>query len=756
MTSGPNELKAALQRLIDGNAVEADRDAVRTALNTGVLVTGERAVAIGGNASDVMITTGDQNIVFSFKGADAATALTALNSIAPTRLHEAPRPPADFTGREDELKELLSAIEAGGVTISGLQGMGGIGKTALALKLVELLKPRYPDAQFFLDLKGASTQPLTVAEALAHVVRAYHPTAKLPESESELRGLYLSVLDGQRALLLMDNAADAEQVEPLIPPAGCLLLVTSRQHFTVPGLAAKNLDTLSAADARDLLLTIAPRIKTQADEIAALCGHLPLALRLAATAIVKYRNLTAADYVRRLRDRQQRLQLIDASLSLSYELLSEALRERWRWLAVFPDTFLDIAAAAVWEVEVDQAQDILGELMATSLVEWNETSGRHRLHDLARLFADSKLSAEERAVGQKRFATHYKNMLAAAKELYKEGGESLLRGLALFDLEWGNIQAGHAWVTAQADAADPDVTWLGMAYPDAGAHVLHLRQHSREWISWLEIALAAARRLQDRENEGTALGNLGNAYAALGETRRAIQFHEQALSILREIGDRRGEGNALGNLGLAYTELGETRRAIQFFEQRLTIAREIGDRRGEGAALGNLGNAYADLGETRRSIQLYEQDLAIAREIGDRRGEGAVLGNLGIAYADLGETRRAIEFYEQDLAIAREIGDRRGEGAVLGNLGLAYATLGETRRAIQFYKQQLAIVRQIGDRRGEGNALWYMSLALDQLGERAQAIQHAEQALTIRERIEDPRAAKVRAQLAVWREQTNK
>ena len=161
MPLGPNELEVALQRLIDGNASEADRALVRAALDVGVIVTGERAVAIGGDASDVIITTGDQNIVFSFKGADAATVLTALSSIAPTRLHEAPRPPADFTGREDELKELLAAIEAGGVTISGLQGMGGIGKTVLALKLVELLKPRYPDAQFFLDLKGASTQPLS-------------------------------------------------------------------------------------------------------------------------------------------------------------------------------------------------------------------------------------------------------------------------------------------------------------------------------------------------------------------------------------------------------------------------------------------------------------------------------------------------------------------------------------------------------------------------------------------------------------------
>src|SRR5215213_8624725 len=675
MTSGPNELKAALQRLIDGNAGDADRDAVRTALNTGVLVTGERAVAIGGNASDVIITTGNQNVVFSFKGADAATVLTALSSIAPTRLHEVPRPPADFTGREDELRELLASIEVGGVAISGLQGMGGIGKTALAFKLVELLKPRYPDAQFFLDLKGASTQPLTVAEALTHVVRAYHPATKLPDSESELRGLYLSVLDCQRALLLMDNAANAEQVEPLIPPAGCLLLVTSRQHFTVPGLAAKNLDALSAADARELLLTIAPRIETQADEIATLCGHLPLSLRLAAAAMVKYRNLSPADYVGRLRDRQQRLQLIDASLSLSSEFLSEALRERWRCLAVFPDTFAGDAAAAVWEVEVHQAQDILGELMATSLVEWNETSGRYRQHDLARLFADAKLSAEERVIGQKRFATHYRDVLAAAKELYLRGGEALLRSLALFDLEWGNIQEGHAWV-AQADAADADVAQLAMTYPLAGVYVLDLRQHSREQIRWLEIALAAARRWHHRE----------------------------------------GQSVTLGNLGLAYADLGETRHAIHCYEQQLAIVREIGDRRDEGAVLGNLGLAYARLGKTRRAIQLYEQTLAIVRKIGDRRGEGVVVGNLGNAYAALGETRRAIQYHEQALLIDREIGDRRGEGTDLGNLGIALAVLGETRRAIHFYKQALLIDRETSDRGGEGNDLWNMSLALDQLG----------------------------------------
>jgi len=755
MTSGPNELKASLQRLIDGNANGADRDAVRTALNTGVLITGERAVAIGGNASDVIITTGDQNIVFSLKDADAAAVLTALSSIALTRLHEVPRPPADFTGREDELKELLASIDIGGVTISGLQGMGGIGKTALALKLIELLKPRYPDAQFFLDLKGASTQPLTVAEALAHVVRAYHPVAKLPESEIELRGLYLSVLEGKRALLLMDNAASAEQVGPLIPPAGCLLLVTSRQHFTLPGLVAKTLDTLTTAEACALLMTIAPRIGAWASEIAALCGHLPLALRLAGGALVKYMNLKPEDYARRLQDQQQRLQLIEASLSLSYELLSEELRQRWRWLAVFPNSFAEEAAAAVWGSAVDHAQQTLGELIVGSMVEWNETVSRYRLHDLARLFADTKLSDEERDIGFKRYATHYKEVLRAAHVLYLEGGVALARSLALFDLEWGNIQAGHSWVAVQDVEVDEDVARLGMDYPIMGMNILLLRQHPRDRIRWLEIAFACAQRLKDRANEGYALGNLGNAYADLGETRRAIQFHEQALRIVREFRNRRAEGTILGNLGLAYADLGETQRAIEFYEQQLTIAREIRDRRSEGNALNNLAIAYAALGEIKRAIEFYEQQLTIAREIGDHRSEGAALGNLGIAYKNLGETKRAIEFYEQQLTIAREIGDRKVEGYALGNLGTAYVVEGKPDRAIQFYQQRLTIAREIGDRRGEGNALWNMSRPLNQLGERAQAIQHAEQALTIYEQIEDPNAAQVRAQLVAWREQTN-
>ena len=220
-----------------------------------------------------------------------------------TSLHQLPSPPADFTGREAELAELMSKIEQGGVTISGLRGMGVIGKTALALKIAHKLKGQYPDAQFYLDLRGAAEQQaLSVAEIMTHVIRAYYPDSKLPDNQDQLSAIYRSVFEGKRALLLMDNARDDKQVKPLIPPTPCVLLVTSRQHFNLPGLYAKDLDTLPSDDARSLLLRICSRIGQYADEIAKLCGYLPLALRLAGDAMVKKVTITQSDWLKHKSD----------------------------------------------------------------------------------------------------------------------------------------------------------------------------------------------------------------------------------------------------------------------------------------------------------------------------------------------------------------------------------------------------------------------------------------------------------------------
>jgi tetratricopeptide (TPR) repeat protein len=537
-------------------------------------------------------------------------------------LHQIPPPPRDFTGREAELTELLANFEKG-IAISGLHGQGGIGKTALAFKLAEQLLPHYPDAQFYLDLKGVSDKPLTPAEALSHVIRAYHPTSKLPDDEAQLRTLYQSVLHNQRALLLMDNAKDAAQVESLLPPATCCLLVTSRQHFHLPGIYTKNLDALPPDDARELLLKIAPRMTStptllsrimkttdrggDADQIAKLCAYLPLALRVTASALAERIDLSPADYTRRLSDTQQRLKLtgVEASLQLSYDLLTVELQKLWRALAVFPETFDRAAAMAVWVMQANPTQDALSELVRFSLLDFSSSlpplpsgklplgfgvrGGRYRLHDLARLYASAHLSDLERYEARRRYAMHYGTVINNAQQLYLQGNDSVKHGLDLFDLEWKNIQVGQKWAEMHADQEDSSAQ-LCIDYADARAFLLSLRQHPRERIHWLEAALSAARRLKNRAAEGTTLGNLGNAYADWDEIYKAIEYYEQQLAIAREIGDQRGKVAAFGNLGLAYAALGETHKAIEFYKQRLVIAREIGDRRGAGNALMNIGN----------------------------------------------------------------------------------------------------------------------------------------------------------------------
>ena len=686
-------------------------------------------------------------------------------------LHQLPPPPTAFTGREADIAFLEKHLATGeGAAIygkhAGLRGTGGVGKTALALVLAHRLKARCPDAQLFLNLRGAGAdqsghyhganlKAVTPVEAMQIIIHCFRPDARLPETRDELAPIYHSILSGAgRVLLVLDNAADAAQIQPLLPPANCLLLVTSRAKINLTGLATRDIDCLPPGKSQELLLNLAPRITGQEAAAAELCGHLPLALEVFAGA-VNDRSLTpVSELIDRLRQRKETLSSVDAAFQVSFELLPEPLRRCWTQLGVFPAGFDLAAAAAVWEMGSEPAREALQALLNASLVDMNESKHRFCLHDLVRQFCAGKLSKSEDEAARFRHARHFRNIGAAADDLLIQGRAKVVEGLQLFDREIKNIEAAFEWLHTRKDKASAA---LLISLVGAIVHTgQDLRFHPRQRIRWLESQRAAARTAHDRQAEGVALGNLGTAYADLGEPRKAIEYHEQALAIDRAIGDRQGEGQDLGNLGLAYADLGEPRKAIEFYEQALVIDREIGDRRGDGNALGNLGNAYADLGEPRKAIEFYEQHLALAREIGDRRGEGNVLGNLGNAYFILGEPRKAIEYHEQALVIDREIGDRRGEGQDLGNLGAAYAALGEPRKAIEFYEKQMVIVRDIGDRRGEGTALFNSALALFGFGEKAEAIRRAEAALAIFEAIEDPNAAQVRAQLAAWRGEGSK
>jgi tetratricopeptide (TPR) repeat protein len=495
--------------------------------------------------------------------------LIPVQSAQHSVLHQLPAKPAHFIGRDEDLAELekqLTSAHKSGATISGkhagLQGMGGVGKTALASVLAHNLKDHYPDAQLYLNLRGADPDhrpPVKPVEAMQIIIHAFQPEAKLPEELDKLAAIYHGVLnDAGRVMLFLDNAADADQIRPLLPPANCLLLVTSRTHFSLPGMAARNIDCLPPEESQALLLTLAPRIKSHEKETAELCGHLPLALEVFA-GVVNDKNLyPVPDLLERLRKQPGKLTKADAAFQVSYEMLENDLRRRWSLLAVFPVSFDLPAAAAVWKEKENSALEAMQTLANASLVEWNQANGRFRLHDLVRQFSDGKLTDSERTAAKLHYAEHYRDVINASDELYKKGGENVLCSLELFDRERTHIEAAFEWLQSRKDQKSAT---LFATTVDLMGNAGSLRFYPRQRMNWLESQLLASRLIKDRKAECKAIGYLGVAYADLGDARKAIEFFNQSLAISREIAYRRGESGSLGNLGLAHAHLGEQDRS---------------------------------------------------------------------------------------------------------------------------------------------------------------------------------------------------
>ena len=601
--------------------------------------------------------------------------------------------------------------------------MGGVGKTALALALVERLAPRWPDGQFYVDLRGAGAEPpLTAAEAMRYVVVACEPGLRVAEERDQLAGMYRSMLHGRRALLLLDDALDAAQVEPLLPPRGALLIVTSRQRFTLPGLASTTLDVLPDADARRLVRSVAPRLGDRAASLVRVCSGLPLALRVAASTVAERVDLGVDEYLDRLAGTKARRELVQASIGLSYDLLAARSRRQWRLLAVFPATFTAAAAAAVWRVTRTEAADRLGELLRRNLVQWRPTGGRYELHDLVRLVADAHLTGRERSGAYRRHATHFQAVLSRAEQRYGSGGSGVGESLQTFDAEWGNIRAGRAWAAARGEQDEAAAT-LVEAYAAAAHRVVALRLPPQEMIDWFRPGVEAARRRGDQAREVECLGKLGRAHQAGGDYRQAKDLHRQRLDVCRSTGDAGGMADALRCLGDSHRSLGDLQRAIALYEQGLELQMKCDDRRAAVQTLIGLGNAHHELGELDTQVDRHRRALALAREVGDRRGQAHALGSLGTTHYSRGEARQAIALFEQAMVISRELQDRAGEAKSLGNLALSYIELGRYQAAVDLYDRSLAIVRGIGRRRDQAIGLFGKAVALHKLGAAQEAIE---------------------------------
>lgn len=671
-------------------------------------------------------------------------------SPAPTVIipHQLQAPPADFTGRATVLAPL---VEGGTKHKFGfvISGMGGVGKTSLALKLAEALKARYSDSQLFLDLLGTGPTPLSPWKAMRYVIESYDPHTPLPSDEQKLIGKYRSVLADRKAILFLDNARDEAQVQPLLPPAGPLLIVTSRKYFVLPGFSTTKLDVMLPKEAQALLKAIAPQLEGNTETLARVCGYLPFALRLAATVIANGIDVRPEDRIRQLSARNNRAQLIDECLSLSYALLPTKERMLWQTLAVFCDAFDPSAASAVWDIGLDDAQKLLSHMLGHSMIEWNEQTSRYRLHDLAQLFADNRLEAQERETARRRHAGYYATLTSTAYEIIvSRKPDSVSHGFAMLSSDWMNVVAGQSWAASRVET-DKFAARLCVEYATRAAY-FHLTRHDPpELLLWLELATRADRYLGDRQAEMKHLHLLASLYELppiwLGEHHdpsahlgQAITGHERVAKMAREISDERHEGDALQHLAALYAGQSETGKAIECGERALVIYRKLGNRTEEARCLMTLGDVYQ---KTDDSVNAYQRAARIYHELRKRLEEANASRELGRVYRKSDDTKRAVREYQRALEIFREIGDRRGEADILVDLGEAYRVLGDCPRSLQCTQPAATALSELGDRPRLADALLQVALCQSlsppesepsirvSLGERG--IEPAEQCLAI-------------------------
>lgn len=627
----------------------------------------------------------------------------------------------DFQGRQGQLEQLMQALR-GEAMAAAVCGMGGSGKTALALQVAHRLADESPDGRLFIELGGTSAGPLSAAEAMGRVVLSFAPEARLPDAPEQLDRLYRSVLDGRRVMILLDDVNDAAQVEPLLRwrAPTTRILMTLREALALPGVPRLELDVMPAQEARALLRGIVGQREisdSDLDLLAERCGHLPIALRVAGTFLALHPDWTIEEYVSSLGREDERLDLLRIEgaatldvanvLALSARDLAReepALAARWQQLAVFPARFDTTAAAAVWEAPLNEARAALTELLRRAMIRYDPPTRRYHWNafmrdvartPLARAGDGAPAAALERRLASAavRHSAYYQWVLERGERLYGLGGAATLEGLQLFDRERQQIVAGHAFALARA--GETTGARLLAGYGAAAPYLINLRLHARERVAWHAAAVDACRRLGDRAAEGGRLTGLGNAYADCGDVAGAIRCYQEAVALARELGDRQQESVRLGNLGGAYADLGEPRRAIGCFSDALILARLCGDLRAEASHQGNLAAAYLALGRHHAALRCGERALRCAEQVGDRRGQGVYRANLASIHLCLDEVERAVALYREALAIAEEIGDRRGQGYRAGNLALALDGQGDAPQAARLARQALELLEEL-------------------------------------------------------------
>ncbi len=507
-------------------------------------------------------------------------------------------PPVDFTGRQTELATLRANFERGVLITSATDDLGN-GMTALARQLAAELSKDFPDGCLEIDLRGGMTHlvaPLTPAEAQRSLLIHFHPHTPLPDDEKALDELYRETFTTHKALLLLDNAAGPAQLRHLLPRQSSAVIVTARAEFpTLAKLYPFSLGGLRSEEARALLAHVAPGCtavpQRTINNILKRFGSSPLALRIVGALLREASPRAARMLLTHYNAIKKRLMAlrpaginlpVTIALELAYETLPLEQRAFFEALAIFPAPFSRAAAAMIWGLDIEATDAMLVAFVRSNMVMYYPEADLYALHDLVSVYVQELLlgQPEWTRLVMARYARYALAEAGRANTLYTAGGARREEGLLRFATVWPRVWA--AWL--RMSGADPGWPrpgevdrWL-CDFPGRVFPIAHTMLPMAQRTAILERVLEAARSL-DRAAEGLILNYLGQAYAAQGESERALEAYEAYLKIAYDLHDRPGEANALMNIGIVCGALGDIKRVRESWRHTLALFKMIGDPR---------------------------------------------------------------------------------------------------------------------------------------------------------------------------------
>jgi tetratricopeptide (TPR) repeat protein len=658
-----------------------------------------------------------------------------------------------FTGRAAALAELDALVfgedaedaedpegtgnGSAATRVAAIAGPAGVGKTALAVHWAHRVQDRLPDGSLYVNLRGFDAgPPKSPQEALEGFLSALgaHP-AGIPAGLEAQSALYRSLLDGRRMLVVLDNAANAEQVRPLLPgSAECRVIVTSRSSLSGlvirEGVRRVTLDLLTPVEANALLRrTLGPgRVEAEpgaADELARCCARLPLGLHIAAERAALRPHATLADLVAELSDEQDRLNAlataddettaVRAVFSWSYRALSPEAARAFRLLGLHagPDISTP-AAAALLGVTPARARGLLDALIGVHLLEETEPD-RFRFHDLLRAYAAERARSDEPEAD---LARAVRRVLAWYLHTGYAACQAILSSLPYERLRIGPLPAGCppmsfagwkqalAWcdmeranlVAATRQAAETGEFAIAWKIPASLACYFDNYMHNTwsDLITSHRVGIAAARRIDDPYGESWLLICLGRAYRALCRYDEAARCHEKTHALLSQGGDQWLMGMNRGSLGLLHLDTRRYEEAVTAFGQAIDLFRDIGDRWGEAWVWMTLGLAYSGLKRAGQAFECSRRSLRLHRELDDPWTRSWALHALGRAYHGLGRFEEAIASYFHAIALQREVDQPFGEAWTLVALGNALRAMSRPDEAREYWRRAVATMEELG------------------------------------------------------------